>query len=79
MSVKQNLMYGMRLVARDRRYADFDQIVGLLGIRHLLDRRPAKLSGGEKQRVAIGRSLLTSPSRPSIRHESWRFCRSSTP
>jgi molybdate transport system ATP-binding protein len=61
MSVKQNLMYGMRLVARDRRYADFDQIVGLLGIGHLLDRRPAKLSGGEKQRVAIGRSLLTSP------------------
>ena len=34
----------------------------LLGIRHLLTRRPAKLSGGEKQRVAIGRALLTSPS-----------------
>ena len=61
MSVARNLTYGMRLVSSARRYADFDQIVGLLGIEHLLDRRPAKLSGGEKQRVAIGRSLLTSP------------------
>ena len=33
----------------------------LLGIDHLLDRRPSKLSGGEKQRIAIGRALLTSP------------------
>ncbi|TGV30066.1 ATP-binding cassette domain-containing protein, partial [bacterium M00.F.Ca.ET.168.01.1.1] len=33
----------------------------LLGIGHLLDRRPARLSGGEKQRVAIGRALLASP------------------
>lgn len=61
MSVKQNLTYGMRLTPPDRRYANPDQIVELLGIDHLLDRRPAKLSGGEKQRVAIGRSLLTSP------------------
>jgi molybdate transport system ATP-binding protein len=35
--------------------------VGVLGIGHLLDRRPRTLSGGEKQRVAIGRALLTSP------------------
>ena len=61
MSVKQNLIYGMRLTPPARRYADPEQIVDLLGIGHLLDRRPAKLSGGEKQRVAIGRSLLTSP------------------
>ncbi len=33
----------------------------MLGIGHLLDRRPALLSGGEKQRVAIGRALLASP------------------
>jgi molybdate transport system ATP-binding protein len=61
MSVSKNLSYGMHLVDPERRYADFDQIVELLGVGHLLDRRPAKLSGGEKQRVAIGRSLLTSP------------------
>jgi molybdate transport system ATP-binding protein len=36
--------------------------VDLLGIGHLLARRPARLSGGEKQRVAVGRALLTSPS-----------------
>ena len=38
-----------------------DGVVELLGIGHLLDRRPALLSGGEKQRVAIGRALLASP------------------
>jgi molybdate transport system ATP-binding protein len=36
-------------------------IVELLGIGHLLERRPASLSGGEKQRVAIGRALVASP------------------
>ena len=38
-----------------------DGVVDLLGIGHLLDRRPAALSGGEKQRVAIGRALVASP------------------
>ena len=62
LTVKANLTYGMRLVPRTERYVSYDQVVELLGIRHLLTRRPAKLSGGEKQRVAIGRALLTSPS-----------------
>jgi len=62
LTVKSNLVYGMKLVHRDERYVSYDQIVELLGIGHLLSRRPAKLSGGEKQRVAIGRALLTSPS-----------------
>jgi molybdate transport system ATP-binding protein len=39
----------------------FDRMVELLGLRDLLDRRPGNLSGGEKQRVAIGRALLSSP------------------
>ncbi|MCJ7809429.1 MAG: ATP-binding cassette domain-containing protein, partial [Desulfobulbaceae bacterium] len=60
-TVKSNLMYGMRRTPREQRYVNFDQVVELLGIAHLLQRRPAKLSGGEKQRVAIGRALLTSP------------------
>ena len=38
-----------------------DHVVGLLGIEHILARRPANLSGGEKQRVAIGRALLAEP------------------
>lgn len=61
MSVKANLLYGMKLLPKDRRHVRFDQVVELLGIEHVLNRRPAKLSGGEKQRVAIGRALLTSP------------------
>jgi molybdate transport system ATP-binding protein len=54
-------MYGMKLTPPDLRYVEFDQVVGLLGIGPLLKRTPAKLSGGEKQRVAIGRALLASP------------------
>jgi molybdate transport system ATP-binding protein len=61
LSVRSNLTYGMKLIDSDERLVEFEQVVDLLGIEHLLDRRPAKLSGGEKQRVAIGRALLTSP------------------
>ena len=61
LSVRANLTYGMCRTPKDQQYVTLDQAVDLLGIDHLLDRRPAKLSGGEKQRVAIGRALLTSP------------------
>ena len=61
MTVRRNLMYGMKLLAPKDRLIGFDQVVQLLGIPHLLSRKPATLSGGEKQRVAIGRALLTSP------------------
>ncbi|PBI78302.1 molybdenum ABC transporter ATP-binding protein [Rahnella victoriana] len=55
--VKGNLQYGMAPSMRGQ----FDSIVRLLGIGALLDRFPLTLSGGEKQRVAIGRALLTAP------------------
>jgi molybdate transport system ATP-binding protein len=61
LSVRSNLRYGMKLIPSSQRFVDFNQVVDMLGIEHLLDRRPAKLSGGEKQRVAIGRALLTNP------------------
>jgi len=61
LSVRTNLTYGLRLTPADRRVVTLDAVVHMLGIDHLLDRRPARLSGGEKQRVAIGRALLTSP------------------
>ncbi|MER8407261.1 molybdenum ABC transporter ATP-binding protein [Mesorhizobium sp. M0185] len=61
MSVASNLRYGRWFTPAAERYADINGVVELLGIGHLLDRRPAKLSGGEKQRVAIGRALLASP------------------
>ncbi|MFI0489235.1 MAG: molybdenum ABC transporter ATP-binding protein ModC [Yersinia sp. (in: enterobacteria)] len=55
--VRGNLQYGMAASMRGQ----FDTIVGLLGIEPLLGRFPLTLSGGEKQRVAIGRALLTAP------------------
>lgn len=61
LSVKANLVYGMNLLTRSKRYVKFDQVVEILGIGRLLKRHPLSLSGGEKQRVAIGRALLTSP------------------
>jgi len=62
LSVRSNLRYGMRLTPGAEHHVPFDEVVRLLGIEHVLGRRPAKLSGGEKQRVAIGRALLTNPS-----------------
>ncbi|MGE4062609.1 MAG: molybdenum ABC transporter ATP-binding protein [Rhodospirillaceae bacterium] len=61
LSVRANLLYGHALTPRERRYAQLDPIVDLLGIAHLLGRAPASLSGGEQQRVAIGRAILASP------------------
>lgn len=61
LTVKQNLRYGRFFAPRGERYVGEDVVIDLLGIRHLLDRRPDGLSGGEKQRVAIGRALLASP------------------
>lgn len=62
LSVRQNLGFG-RWFARRRSGAEggFDAVVALLGIEALLERRPAGLSGGETQRVAIGRALLSRP------------------
>lgn len=61
MTVAENLAYGERLQSTAERRADKGEILSLLGIGALLQRRPNQLSGGEKQRVAIGRALLSSP------------------
>lgn len=61
LTVRQNLLYGRWFAPEARRYGSLDGVVELLGIGHLLGRRPGLLSGGEKQRVAIGRALLASP------------------
>jgi molybdate transport system ATP-binding protein len=62
LSVRRNLLYG-RWFARDgeRAASSFASVVELLGIAPLLERAPESLSGGEKQRVAIGRALLAHP------------------
>jgi molybdate transport system ATP-binding protein len=61
LTVRQNLVFGRWFTPKAEREISFDHVLDLLGIGHLLDRRPGALSGGEKQRVAIGRALLTSP------------------
>ncbi|MBI3480989.1 MAG: molybdenum ABC transporter ATP-binding protein [Nitrosomonadales bacterium] len=62
LSVRANLEYGYRRIPASARKVPPEQVVEWLGLGRLIDRRdPAKLSGGEKQRLAIGRALLTSP------------------
>lgn len=59
--VSQNLAYGRRLAHRGEPLIEIDRAVALLGLETLLDRWPRTLSGGEAQRVAIGRTLLSGP------------------
>jgi molybdate transport system ATP-binding protein len=61
LSVRANLAYGERLTPAAERFVEHARVVSLLGLEQLMERRPATLSGGEKQRVAIGRALLASP------------------
>ncbi len=51
----------MRKVARAERQRAIDETAQLLGIERLLDRRPGQLSGGEQQRVAMGRAIVRRP------------------
>ena len=64
MSVYQNLSYPLRLKKRPREEMkrEAQKIADLMGIGHLLDRRPGQLSGGQQQRVALGRALIKKPS-----------------
>lgn len=61
LNVRQNLLYGRWFAPRAARTESLSRVVEMLGIGPLLDRRPGALSGGEKQRVAIGRALLAAP------------------
>jgi molybdate transport system ATP-binding protein len=61
MSVAANLEYGRWMLRHARDHAATARVVELLGIGHLLARRPGALSGGERQRIAIGRALLMQP------------------
>ncbi len=61
LTLRGNLTYGLRRAPARERRIQFDQIVELLGLEALLGRRPHDLSGGEKQRVALGRALLANP------------------
>ena len=60
-NVKQNLLFGFKHIQPQQRQFELDYIIELLKLEHLIERIPIKLSGGEKQRVALGRALLYSP------------------
>ncbi|MFZ1989448.1 MAG: molybdenum ABC transporter ATP-binding protein [Alphaproteobacteria bacterium] len=61
LSVRDNLAYGSKRSTKPATRAELDSVISLLGLDGLLARRPRNLSGGEKQRVALGRALLSSP------------------
>jgi molybdate transport system ATP-binding protein len=61
LSVTGNLRYGAERAGPETPVIVFDEVVSLLGLGGLLQRRPQGLSGGEKQRVALGRALLSQP------------------
>lgn len=60
-NVRANLLYGYKRIPPEARLITPEQVIEILGIGPVLERRIHKLSGGEQQRVAIGRALLTSP------------------
>ena len=63
LNVKANLLFGWRRLTRQRyRSLQPDSVIELLELRPLLTQKPATLSGGEAQRVALGRALLANPS-----------------
>ncbi|CAK0758893.1 molybdate ABC transporter ATP binding subunit [Gammaproteobacteria bacterium] len=61
LTVAANLDFGRRRIAECERRVSVEHAIELLGIGHLLDRMPDRLSGGEKSRVAMARALATSP------------------
>lgn len=61
LSVRENLNFGVRYAPKAAPGPSFNSVVELLGLQDLLDRAPTTLSGGEKQRVALGRALLSRP------------------
>ncbi|MHB1232531.1 MAG: molybdenum ABC transporter ATP-binding protein [Burkholderiales bacterium] len=61
LNVERNLRFGWARVAQQMQRMRWEEVVEWLSLGPLLARRIADLSGGEKQRVAIGRALLASP------------------
>jgi multiple sugar transport system ATP-binding protein len=63
MSVADNIGFPLRMqrVPRDQIRKRILEVGALLGIEHLLDRRPKALSGGQRQRVALGRAIIRQP------------------
>lgn len=61
LNVRRNIEYGLKRVPQTEKRISLDKAIELLGIAHLLERKPDTLSGGERQRVVIARALAVSP------------------
>jgi len=61
LSVKHNLLFGFKRCTRKHRSINYDTLVSVLKLEGLLGRGVTKLSGGEKQRIALGRAILANP------------------
>jgi multiple sugar transport system ATP-binding protein len=63
MTVRENLEFGLKIrkTERTEMAARVDEAARILGIDHLLDRKPRQLSGGQRQRVALGRAIVRKP------------------
>jgi len=63
MSVYDNMAFGLKLrkVPKQEIERRVKEAAGMLGIEHLLDRKPKQLSGGQRQRVAVGRAIVREP------------------
>ncbi len=60
-NVRENLNYGLKYRRREKPNIKYDELVDLLEIRNILNKRVENISGGERQRVALGRTLMTGP------------------
>ncbi len=61
LTAEENVAYGLRGLRAEERKTRSRQMLDLFGIDHLRGRQPAQISGGERQRVALARSLVTEP------------------
>ncbi len=64
MTVFRNISYPLKLqkVPKDEMQKRTQRVADMMGIGHLMERKPAQLSGGQQQRVALGRALVKEPS-----------------
>jgi len=60
LSVAENIIFGLRVrrVSRAERDARLRRVADIVGLTHLLDRKPSQMSGGQRQRVALGRAII---------------------